>query len=429
MSETTKFYNRITTSQVTETRRQQIKSLQDEFMTFSWRGYDAFENFGAFIINESKGSLKFYNGPSFSNEYTKPQFQSNGGLLQGVNFNKQNISFSIGVYWISIEDYRLMMDWLNPLEVNILSFGFDSKFGYTAKLASIGDSTRWIVGRENGEPRYYTELKLTFDVQNENCARGLHPYEFSWEGIEKEVDLSIGEYTQQAILKANDKKTYIRSDLDTPLIIGFELDPKTLSSSDTNFFDYSTSNLIIQSGASIEDNNWIIVGEMNSNNLNVFSNIYSDDSDTEIDVSLVALYTRDSDEVEEEFDEKVELCSFTLQNITLFKEYSPYKYKFRYNSETGLVYLQYGNLPEKLLSLQTRTDNGEFLIKSLNSSKFMLPGRFSFPDFKEENFKLQLRWVQRIYDKENEIWNIKSFTKGVKQTQTNIQCFPRTNVI
>lgn len=98
MSETVKFYNRITTSQVTKTRRQQIKSLQDEFMTFSWRGYDAFENFGAFIINESKGSLKFYNGPSFSNEYTKPQFQSNGGLLQGVNFNKQNISFSIGVY-------------------------------------------------------------------------------------------------------------------------------------------------------------------------------------------------------------------------------------------------------------------------------------------------------------------------------------------
>jgi hypothetical protein len=165
--------------------------------------------------------------------------------------------------------------------------------------------------------------------------------------------LSNGEYTQQAILKANDKKTYIRSDLDTPLIIGFELDPKTLSSSDTN------------------------------------SNIYLDDSDTEIDVNLVALYNRGSDEVKE--FEKVELCSFTLQNITLFKEYSPYKYKFRYNSETGLVYLQYGNLPEKLLSLQTRTDNGEFLIKSLNSSKFMLPGRFSFPDFKEENFKLQLR--------------------------------------
>jgi hypothetical protein len=85
-------------SNITSQRRQQIKALQDEFTTFSWGGDDAFENFGAFIINDKKGSLKFYNGASFSNEYTSPQFGENGGYLQGVTFKQQTIDFTIGVY-------------------------------------------------------------------------------------------------------------------------------------------------------------------------------------------------------------------------------------------------------------------------------------------------------------------------------------------
>ena len=32
-----------------------------------------FDAYGAFIINENKGSLKFYNGPQFSNQYGKTQ--------------------------------------------------------------------------------------------------------------------------------------------------------------------------------------------------------------------------------------------------------------------------------------------------------------------------------------------------------------------
>lgn len=85
-------------SSTTLQRRRTLKALQDEFSSFSWGGEDAFENFGAFIINDKNGSLKFYNGPGFSNEYTKPQFDNAGGMLQGVTFNKQSISFNVGVY-------------------------------------------------------------------------------------------------------------------------------------------------------------------------------------------------------------------------------------------------------------------------------------------------------------------------------------------
>ena len=57
-----------------------------------------FANFGAFIINEKKGSLKFYNGPSFKNNYSKPQFQDGYTNLTGVTFETQTISFTIGIY-------------------------------------------------------------------------------------------------------------------------------------------------------------------------------------------------------------------------------------------------------------------------------------------------------------------------------------------
>lgn len=129
-------------STTTVQKRSLLKSLQDDFTTFSWGGYDAFENFGAFIINDKNGSLKFYNGPGFSNEYVKPQFDTTGGFLQGVTFNKQQISFTIGVYWISIEDYRKMLHWLSPLKTDYLQFGFDKHYRYDVKLAKIADSTR-----------------------------------------------------------------------------------------------------------------------------------------------------------------------------------------------------------------------------------------------------------------------------------------------
>lgn len=179
---TTKRYHNISLTEKTISMRDKIKVYQDEFMTFSWDGYDAFDSFGAFIINENKGSLKFYNGPSFSNEYTKPQFDNAGGKIVGVNFNKQTISFTIGVYWISIDHYRLLINWLHPLKTSYLIFGYNRKYRYNVKLSKIGDSTRWVLGYEtiNKEkvPMYYTELSLTFEIQGEPCAKGVNSYEF-----------------------------------------------------------------------------------------------------------------------------------------------------------------------------------------------------------------------------------------------------------
>ena len=82
------------TKTVTEQKRDQFKKMLDKFSTFTWDGKEAWD-FGVFIINENREGLKFYNGPSFSNEYTSPQFAKNKEFI-GVNFEQQKISFKIG---------------------------------------------------------------------------------------------------------------------------------------------------------------------------------------------------------------------------------------------------------------------------------------------------------------------------------------------
>lgn len=328
------YYKNLDISTDTEKRRQQIKSLQDEFMTFSWRGFDAFDNFGAFIINEKKGSLKFYNGLDFTNEYSKPQFDSNIGELMGVNFNRQKIDFTIGVYWISIEHYRLLLDWLNPMEVNMLSFGFNRFYGYMAKLTKIADSTRYIVGRENGIPMYYTELKLSFELQGAQCAKGLFPYELI-QKTEEPNSLRINTGISE----------FIYSDLSTPIEIGFEITP---DSADANF-------------------------------------------------SYNAKYN----------GETIELFSVTFAKLT--KDQTFY---LKYNSETGVLYIRYGNSnAEKILSLITTTDTGERIVQQWSTKKFVIPGRFEDPYFDMEGL---------VFTGE---------AKNLKYKCNSFMCFPRTNII
>lgn len=380
----TRLYNNLKLSETTIKRRQQIKNMMDEFMDFQWREQSAFENFGAFIINDKKGSLKFYNGPGFSNEYTKPQYDSNGGELVGVNFNKQSISFTIGVYWISIEHYRLLINWLDPLVTNYIIFGFDDKYRYNVKLSKRADSTRWVVGHEMIDgvktPMYYTELALTFELQGAQCARGINSYEFK--------DLMFNEYddffytqieTQTSSGKL--KTDFVPSDMPTPIEcnISLPLYDSNLTPASKNIID---------------------------------------------EVELQAWYD----------DEVVTLFNVTLTNLTYSNNSLDYKtLHLQYNSENGLLFLKYGDNYDKILTSVNTTDTGNRIVNSFKSNKFLIPGRFDFINFygtKEDmyedlnKFSLHLIWKRRVDD---------NLSYAVYDNEINAQmvvyCYPRTNVI
>ena len=430
MSKIIQYYHNIgsTISKKTKQKRQQIKSLQDEFMTFSWGGYDAFENFGAFIINDKNGSLKFYNGPGFSNEYSKPQFDNSGGDLQGVNFNKQTISFTIGVYWFNIKQYRLMLNWLNPLEVDYLIFGFNPDYRYNVKLSQLGDSTKWVVGKEDGEPMYYTEIPLTFEVQGTPCAKGVNSYEFiNWNYINSdtaEEDKQNNLLTSLSNYSSND---FIESDLPTPLDISLSFILK-----DT-FKDESTGGS--NNGSTSEPNH----GSTSIPNDGSTSESESNKGKNYIyHIELNAEYhTISSDNYESLLLFSAEFQNLTIMPITTQDTETnsqnmltgPLSLNIRYNSEVGLLFLTYGNSNEKILSLLNLNDTGEKIINNYTVNKFSLPGRFAYPNFDTENLRLKLS-VWKYNSAINKRFAVSdAFLDNITGSKPNIVCYPRTNIL
>ena len=212
-----------------------VAPLLDNYAKFYWDD-EPMTKYHAFIINEKKGSLKFYNGPSFSNNYTKPQFESASTRFSGVTFNTQQITFTIAVYAVTIEEYRQLIYKLHPYTIANLIFGFDDKWRYIVKLAKREDSTRYIIGKNsNNKDLYYTELKLTFEVQGDAVAHSVT--ELDYTVSEGKTDT---EDTSKVItFEKNGTGTFSKSDLETPFLLTFNVSQFTNS--------LSTVHAVIQS--------------------------------------------------------------------------------------------------------------------------------------------------------------------------------------
>lgn len=216
-----------------------VEPLLDNYAKFYWDD-ELMTKYHAFIINEKKGSLKFYNGPSFSNNYTKPQFESASTRFSGVTFNTQQITFTIAVYAVTIEEYRQLIYKLHPYTIANLIFGFDDKWRYIVKLAKREDSTRYIIGKNsNNKDLYYTELKLTFEVQGDAVAHSVTELDYTSSGEKELIDTQdaskIIKYREITFQKNG---IFSKSDLETPFLLTFNV---------SQFTDLSTVHAVIQS--------------------------------------------------------------------------------------------------------------------------------------------------------------------------------------
>lgn len=421
-------------------QRKSLKDRLDEFCTFSWNGVNAFDTFGAFII--SKDSLKFYNGPSYSNQYTQPLFTDGEQTITGLKFGVQKISFNIGIYWISEEHYRRLIYWLNPYEVGALVFDFEPMWHYNCKLAGVKDSTRIILGHENSfrkfnpdnmnapveiagdYPMYYTELTLDFELQGEPCARYNIPYSFAHSrqlennnppdairGIWKDVSYSLIEETKENLTE----KIYetflpnislpttgnIKSDLATDFIVSIPLKFKAKDS-------------------------------------------YTLDLDPNLRILLEAVYTipSETDSLSDE-EETITLMDMTLEKMSyIFEEIAVENpknalmsggdaissqapiYTFSYNSADGLVFLRMNGEEEKLLTKLQTLANGQRFVKTLVTQQFKMPGVFDFPTFDFNKFSIRLTLSGTVL----QIVDLNDFLQNTNNADT-ILMYARTNLI
>jgi len=329
-------WNNIRITETTKNKRNQLKNIMDDFTGFTWRGVDAFSTFGAFIIN-NKNSLKFYNGPTYSNEYTKPMFESAAGQLTGVNFQTQKIDFTIGVYWISEEDYRQMIYWLHPYEINTLTFDFESNYYYQVKLASIENGIRYIIGHEiidnKKSYRYYTEMKLSFEVQGTPCVYNKQRYEIGLINTEPK-DLTSIKQTYSV-----NEYTNWNSMLETPFQAFFQIDLSNLNT--------------------IVDNPYITLKIRNiareSSEMQLFS----------VALNKIAFGTSGQGE------------PTNTNTITI-----------KYDSETGLLFLSDDNNEYRILNRLTTTTTGARLINGITSIKYNIPGTYDDCSY----FMSDVRW-------------------------------------
>lgn len=369
-------------SERTIAERNKLASL-DDFATFSWANINnMFAEFGAFIINEKKGSLKMYNGASFSNNYTKQQYQDGYTNLSGVSFNTQQITFTIGVYWISIEDYRVLMNLLHPYSVDMLSFSFEPKYGYECKLSTIKDSTRYVLGKEisqtstsstnlkfsklnggNGDGyRYYTELTLTFDVIGKQCAKQISPYIIEdWSQITYpagEARYKQGmEIVNQYIVDQATGKSYWTwngawpSDLDFPVTI--------------NLSEFVPIN----------------------------NNPVENTEDTYIHELKGIAYIKDlADNI---IGEPIVLFDLSFKNLKIpnsLADTSANYIAFTYDSEQGLIYWKTGNKAQ-ILSLLSINTEGKRFIESMEVNRFFWPGRLDYPEVENTNYQFVIQII------------------------------------
>lgn len=320
--------------------KEKVTPLLDKYALFRWAGYNMWEKFNAFIINEKSGSLKVYNGPSFSNNYTKPQFETASSRLTGVTFNTQEISFTIGVYAVTEELYRELIYVLHPYEINMLGFDFEPEYGYMVKLAKIQDSTRWVIGKtvEDGviKDLYYTELQLTFDIQGDAVARSFNQVSFTYNTNPTDNTDNTIASVPNCKIKENEKM----SDLPTPIKLNFNYKPISDGNHRIRFYI-----------------------EMKAN------------SDDKYPITKDLFY-------------------MNLKNLV-----KDTNYKFEYNSENGNVLLMIGN-DLHLVSLLTTYNSGKRIIEKIESNIFYMPGKWDLKiassSFDWNNFTLYMEYDSTI---------------------------------
>ena len=416
-------WNNISLTDTTIAKRAHLAAVMDKFTTFNWRGYNAFE----------------------------PQFETSNGSLMGVTFEKQTISFKVGVYWISEDDFRQFINWLNPYEINTLSFGFEPNFLYTVKLANRQDSPRYILGYEgrvrNGSanstpsssseitanvdsrPMYYSEMTLTFELQGTPCARAVRPYE--WSPGTQNSGYTWGENNgvySTHIVKNSD---FISSQMQTPINAVFSFNLQTISNIT------STISLTANLTAEYDEGTPTTLFNVVLTNLNILglqAAFASNKDGTPIGRSNAYLQNRLQSRADNNLLVGTDLYRAyeSKKREQLTPMISPLDSKantlnMRYDSESGLLFLQYGSSTEKLLNLLNSSTSGERIVSSYNVKKFYIPGLFDNPSFDQSKLTLKLTCTF-LNESGGQIKNTTGFF-NTASTDSYIESYARTNVI
>lgn len=152
--------------------------MADNYLSFNYKNssytgtapfnkYRLYEDFGGFIINELD-DLTLFNPSEFSHEFVNPQF-GNQSFFIGTSRENREFEFPIALEEISLADYRGFLAWLDPASEGVLSFPYNTSYGYDVKVNSITEGKFTVVSGTTD--KYNVELTVGFITKNDWAAR------------------------------------------------------------------------------------------------------------------------------------------------------------------------------------------------------------------------------------------------------------------
>lgn len=331
----------------------------DKYAKFYWRGEDMWETYHTFITNNGS-ALKFVNGPSFSNEYSSPQYDHAMGNLTGVKFTRMQVSFSICTYGVTAAQYRSLIAALGPYEIDYLAFDYDDKLCYLAKTTGMKEAVKTIIGVDSdNNDLYMVENNITFEVQGEQCALAQRQYVWT-------VPKNTTPYTITPIDNVTINMVKTEAVIDNWM----------LSKSEKPFS---------------------VVGEIRVTPI-------SDEHECQLDLYIT---NKDKDVHQLTNDDMALLCHIEFNKITTnwqntevnsnataqpqsFQDIDK-SFSIKYDSVSGLIFMQYGESDYKVLNLLLTNTYGEYLIKNMSTTKMKI-------DKNEDIKKVYFVWKLTNFD-------------------------------
>lgn len=121
------------------------------------------------IINEGE-DLKFFNAPSFSNEFANTKFGNKTYYLGSTVENKE-LNYRVILIGVTLNEYKNFLGWLNLNVVDYLFLDYNEDWGYKVKVSSISEGTFTVNPNCGSNLTYNVEVELGFITVNHWAAK------------------------------------------------------------------------------------------------------------------------------------------------------------------------------------------------------------------------------------------------------------------
>lgn len=195
------------------------KIFRDEYTDFTFNGVQS-SQLKVWITNNR--DLQFRLTPEFSDTFINPTF-SNTQILSSTNITKSTISLKCIAIDVSMQDWRAIQQWLSPTVVGRLSFDFNDRTYYNAKISKSIVGTSFVKGMKdnlNGD-KYIIEFSVDFTTVGDYAALGevnvgVIGLNFDQHILGEETVSSIDDYLYK-IESVSNNKFYIPSFVKMPV--------------------------------------------------------------------------------------------------------------------------------------------------------------------------------------------------------------------